>query len=140
MHTYFIPYSFLKVTVFPILVIDTSVYILLTQICTCTCIRTYLIHWFICTILCCKTILHAGAEMAAALFSQTFSIGHRYPDPSSLLLSSSPPPPPHMNTPASSQPSFPGQGRQLIHVLEFTLCAVHTPYTCIYIIQCSMIC
>jgi hypothetical protein len=51
---------------------------------------------------------YTGSEMATALFNQTFSIGHRYPDPGSLLSSS---PPVHNS--AGSQYSFPGQGHQL---------------------------
>ncbi|CAI8057709.1 hypothetical protein GBAR_LOCUS31437 [Geodia barretti] len=68
-------------------------------------------------------VLIAGEEVAEALFSQSFSIGHRYPNPSSLWSSSSSPlssfssltP---LNTPASTtqqQPSFPGTGHQLGH-------------------------
>ena len=70
-------------------------------------------------------VLIAGEEVAEALFSQSFSIGHRYPNPSSLWSSSSSPlssfssltP---LNTPASTtqqQPSFPGTGREHTHYM-----------------------
>ena len=50
-----------------------------------------------------------GDEMAEGLFTQSFSIGHRYPNPSSLWSSSSSSSSlPQFNTSAPS--SFPGRG------------------------------